>query len=397
MYFNTLDKKECCGCTACLSACPKQCISMERDDEGFLYPVIAKDLCINCGLCEKVCPVENPVYKNETSAVYAAYVKDEHQRMQSTSGGAFYALAKWIIEQSGIVYGAAFDNDFKLKHIGVESLSDLQQLRGSKYLQSDLGNVFGEIKEHLRKGRWVYFVGVGCQVAGLHSFLRKEYETLVTSDLVCHGVPSQLMFDWHLDYLRRKEKGEITSYSFRDNKGWGGCESYSYDSQVRGKQGVRKLQGYFLSPYLYSFMWAFNHRYSCYDCKFARIPRQGDITLADYWGVKKFFPELDTSKGVSLILINTEKGEKMWMKIQSSLEYRTSCVADAALANGNLVHTTKMPEIRKSCYALIRQKGYENVAKKEFRAPNYRMMKFKLYLLHSRLGKLLRRMKHIIR
>ena len=201
---------------------------MSQDDEGFLYPVIAKEQCINCGLCEKVCPVDNPLYKNDTCTVYAAYVKDEHQRMQSTSGGVFYAVAKWIIEQNGIVYGAAFDTNFKLRHIGVDSLSDLQQLRGSKYLQSNLGNVFSEIREHLKKGRWVYFVGVGCQVAGLHSFLRKEYDTLITSDLVCHGVPSQLMFDWHLDYLRQKEKGEITSYSFRDCEGWGGCGTKEY-------------------------------------------------------------------------------------------------------------------------------------------------------------------------
>lgn len=370
---------------------------MSQDDEGFLYPVIAKEQCINCGLCEKVCPVDNPLYKNDTCAVYAAYIKDEHQRMQSTSGGVFYAVAKWIIEQNGIVYGAAFDTNFKLRHIGVDSLSDLQQLRGSKYLQSNLGNVFSEIREHLKKGRWVYFVGVGCQVAGLYSFLRKEYNTLVTSDLVCHGVPSQLMFDWHLDYLRQKEKGEITSYSFRDCEGWGVCETYSYVSQTRGKQGKKRLPSYFLSPYLYAFMWAFDYRYSCYDCKFARVPRQGDITLADYWGVRKFFPELDASKGVSLILVNSEKGSEMWEKIRHSVEIRTSCVADAALENGNLIHTTKMPAIRKSCYALIRQRGYKSVAEKEFRLPNYRVMKFKIYVVHSAFGKLLRKIKTLIR
>lgn len=370
---------------------------MSQDDEGFLYPVIAKEQCINCGLCEKVCPVDSPLYKNDTCAVYAAYVKDEHQRMQSTSGGVFYAVAKWIIEQNGIVYGAAFDTNFKLRHIGVDSLSDLQQLRGSKYLQSNLGNVFSEIREHLKKGRWVYFVGVGCQVAGLHSFLRKEYDTLITSDLVCHGVPSQLMFDWHLDYLRQKEKGEITSYSFRDCEGWGGCETYEYVSQTRGKQGKKRLPSYFLSPYLYAFMWAFDYRYSCYDCKFAKVPRQGDITLADYWGVQKFFPELDASKGVSLILVNSEKGSEVWEKIRHSVEIRISCVADAALENGNLIHTTKMPAIRKSCYALIRQRGYKSVAENEFRLPNYRVMKFKIYIVHSAFGKLLRKMKTLIR
>ena len=150
MYLNTLDKKECCGCTACLHICPKQCISMKQDDEGFLYPVIDKNICINCGLCEKVCPVTTPVYKNKKGDVYAAYVKDISQRMQSTSGGIFYVVAEWVIKQGGIVYGAAFDVNFKLRHIGVDVMQDLNKLRGSKYLQSDLGNVFSEIKTYLQ-------------------------------------------------------------------------------------------------------------------------------------------------------------------------------------------------------------------------------------------------------
>lgn len=223
MYFKTSDKKECCGCTACLSVCPKQCITMQADEEGFLYPVINREVCIDCGLCEKVCPFEKPTYENSSSPqVYATYVKEESQRMQSTSGGLFYAIAQWVINQDGIVYGAAFDEHFKLHHIGVETLEELQPLRGSKYLQSDLQYTFGEIHHHLQNNRWVYFTGVGCQVAGLKAFLRKEYTTLVTSDLVCHGTPSQLMFDWHLDYLRQKEQGDITSYSFRDMEKWGG-------------------------------------------------------------------------------------------------------------------------------------------------------------------------------
>lgn len=396
MYFHTLDKKECCGCTACLNACPRQCISMKRDEEGFLYPMIDKVQCVNCGSCEKVCPINHPVYENKTQAVYAAYVRDEQQRMKSTSGGIFYVIARWIIEQGGIVYGAAFDDNFKLKHIGVDSLDKLQKLRGSKYLQSDLGNVFCEIKEHLKKNRWVYFVGVGCQVAGLHSFLRKEYKTLITSDLVCHGVPSQLMFDWHLDYLRAKEKAEITSYSFRDCEGWGGCETYSYTSLIHGRKGTRKLHSYSLSPYLYSFMSAYTSRYSCYDCKFARIPRQGDITLADYWGVSNYFPELDCTKGVSLVLINNKIGNEIWDAIKCYLEYRSSCVDDAAINNGNLIYGTKMPEFRKSCYTLINQKGYEWVAEHEFRAPHYWLIKLKVFLLRTKLGAFLVRLKRAV-
>lgn len=393
MYFRTLEKKECSGCTACLSACPKQCISMASDEEGFLYPVIDKKLCISCGLCEKVCPVNTPVYENVNPVVYAAYAKDEQQRMKSTSGAIFYVIARWVINQGGIVYGAAFDKDFKLKHIGVESLSELQRLRGSKYLQSDLGHTFSEIKGYLQQGRWVYFVGLGCQVAGLHSFLRKEYATLLTSDLVCHGVPSQLMFDWHLDYLRDKEKGQIVSYSFRDCKGWGVCETYKYVSQTSGKQRERNLYSYFLSPYLYAFMYAFNYRYSCYDCKFAKIPRQGDITLADYWGVDKYFPDLDRTKGVSLVLINTRKAVKIWNVIKGRVEYRLSNISDAAQYNGNLIHATHMPTIRESCYALILQRGYKSVAEKEFRVTHYNRKKLKILLSRTRLWSFLKLLK----
>jgi len=345
---------------------------MKPDDEGFFYPEIDKSACIECGVCEKVCPFDKPKYENtEIQDVYACYIKEAKQRQRSTSGGLFYAIAKWVIEHGGIVYGAAFDDNFKLRHIGVDNLQDLEQLRGSKYLQSYLGDCYAEIKDYLKNGRWVYFVGCGCQVAGLNAFLRKKYDTLITSDLVCHGAPSQLMFDWHLDYLRRKEKGEITSYTFRDLAGWGVCESYQYDSQTRGK-GQRKNQTYYLSPYLYSFMYAFTYRYSCYNCKFAQVPRQGDITLADYWGVDKFFPDLERAKGVSLVIVNTRKGRNIWGGVERSIEYRKSNIVDAAKENGNLIHKTAMPEIRPICYHIIRERGYEDVAKKEFRIKGYR-------------------------
>ena len=369
---------------------------MKADEEGFFYPVIDKSVCVECGLCEKVCPFDNPRYEHTEPQAYATYVKDENQRMQSTSGGIFYAIAKWIVEQGGIVYGAAFDECFKLRHIGVDTVEGLQQLRGSKYLQSDLQQTFSEIRQYLKDGRWVYFVGVGCQVAGLKSFLRKEYDTLVTSDLVCHGTPSQQMFDWHLDYLRQKEKGEIISYSFRDCRGWGGCETYEYISQTRGK-GICRLYSYELSPYLYSFMYAFNYRYSCYNCKFAKVPRQGDITLADYWGVRKFFPRMDTSKGVSLVLVNSEKGREVWEHVKDTLIYHLSCVEDAAIENGNLLHTTTMPEIRRRCYALIRKRGYRSVAEKEFRPSHYCRVKFRVLLSQTLLWSLLRKIRNKIR
>lgn len=393
MYFKTLEKKDCSGCTACVSACPRHCIAMKPDDEGFFYPEIDKSLCVECGLCEKICPFDKPKYENtEVMDVYACYIKEQKQRQQSTSGGLFYAIAQWVIANGGIVYGAAFDKNFKLSHVGVDNMDDLDKLRGSKYLQSYLGNTFNEIKNHLKNGRWVYFVGCGCQVAGLNAFLRKKYDTLITSDLVCHGAPSQLMFDWHLDYLRRKEKGEIVSYNFRDLEGWGGCESYEYDSPTRGK-GKKRNPTYYTSPYLFSFMWAYNYRYSCYDCKFAQIPRQGDITLADFWGVTKYFPDLERTNGVSLALVNTQQGTAVWDAIKDTLEYRKSNLKDAAAQNGNLVKKTQMPPIRTVCYKMIRERGYDDVAKNEFRMKGQWKLRIKTFLSSTKLWKIISRVK----
>lgn len=371
MYFKTLSKSECCACTACEHACPVSAITFLPDEEGFLYPSINKDKCINCGLCERVCPVAHPSYSNsEAPAAYAAMVKDVEQRKKSSSGGMFYAIACWILQQRGKVYGAFMDENHQVKHIGVDNVNDLQLLRGSKYVQSDMQCVFADIKNDLKAGRWCYFVGTGCQVAGLKAFLRKDYETLLTSDLVCHGVPSQWLFDRHIQYLEEKHKGKVSGYQFRNNKTWGGCEIFNLTTP-KGKVKRYKFPSYNLSPYLYSFMYAMTYRYSCYDCKFARIPRQGDITLADYWGVKEFFPNLDSSKGISLTLVNSPKGAVVFEQIKNVCEVWHSTIADGAKHNGNLIHVSEKNGLREIAYKEVKEKGYAKVAKKTFRAPNY--------------------------
>ena len=370
MYFKSLSKYECCACTACVHACPKGCIHLESDEEGFYYPQIDKDKCINCGRCESICPVEYPVYENNaTPNVYASYVKDVEERKKSSSGGLFYAIATWILDQNGKVYGAAIDERSQVYHIGVDSKEDLYKLRGSKYVQSALNDTFVDIKRNLSNDRWCYFVGTPCQVAGLKSFLHKEYEKLLTSDLVCHGVPSQWLFDQHISYLEKKEGGKVSGYQFRNNEKWGGCEIFNLTTP-KGRVKTIKHPTYVLSPYLYSFMYAMTYRYSCYDCKFARIPRQGDITLADFWGVQNFFPDINIDNGVSLILANTDKGDRVLKQIENSVELRKSSIEDGAEFNGNLVTISIKHENRDIAYSTVKNEGYVKAASTLFKNPH---------------------------
>ena len=371
MYFETLFKYECCACTACEHSCRVHAISLKPDEEGFLYPLIDKDKCINCGICRRVCPVEHPEYNNgQIPEVYAAKAKNIKQRKKSSSGGMFYVVATWIIHQGGIVYGATMDAQHQVKHIGVNNMDGLEMLRGSKYVQSDLRNIFVDIKDRLEEGRWCYFVGTGCQVAGLKAFLRKDYETLLTSDLVCHGVPSQWLFDQHIQYLETKYKGKVLEYQFRNNESWGGSEIFKLLT-CNGKRKMYRFPSYSLSPYLYSFMNTMTCRRSCYDCKFACIPRQGDITLGDYWGIKESFPEMDTSAGVSLVLVNNVKGKQVIERIRCDCDLFESSLNEAVKYNGNLMRASEKHELRDILYSEIHEKGYSLIAETTLRMPHY--------------------------
>ena len=385
MFFQTKNKTECCACTACVNVCPKSCITMVQDEEGFSYPVIDRTNCIDCHLCEKVCPVEHPNYSNTAEPdTYAVLLKDVGERKKSSSGGAFFAIASFILENGGIVVGSTMDENHQVHHISVDSKSELNRLRGSKYVQSRLDDVFKEVKQALLDERWCYFVGTGCQVAGLKAFLRKPYPKLITSDLVCHGVPSQKLFNQHIAYLEEKYHDKIVDYQFRNNNLWGGCEICDFANRARIMN-----PSYELSPFLYSFMYAMTYRHSCYDCKFACVPRQGDITLADFWGVKEFFPNVDVNSGVSLVLVNTVAGRQMWDQVKNSYEYYKSTVADGAKHNGNLVSKSPKPTIREVIYKRIEKEGYKKVAETDFKS--HRIWKVKLFnsINNSRLLKFL--------
>lgn len=367
MYFDTKNKAECCGCTACLNACPTSAITMEEDEEGFYYPHINENTCIHCNLCRKVCSWSNPSFPNNANPItLASILKNKVEREQSTSGGAFYSVARWVISQNGVVFGAAFDEDLQLHHYSAQTITDVQKLRGSKYIQSNLGEIFKEVKKQLLNDRWCFFSGTGCQVAGLKAYLGKEYVKLITADLVCHGVPSQSFFNEHISYLENRYNDKVIAYYFRDNKHGIGCEICEFKNR-------RKLVNptYELSPYLYSFMYGMVLRPSCYGCIYAHIPRQGDISLADFWGVGKILPKIERSSGVSLVLLNTDKAMNIWEQVKEDMCYSVSNIDDAIRCNGNLIHSTNKPRLRDYVFKEIKKHGYEYVASHYFRSPNY--------------------------
>ena len=391
MYFDSKNPTECSGCTACLNACPKGAILMCEDKEGFLYPSINEDSCIHCNICRKICSWENPVNNaDSTPSVFASVLKDKEERKNSTSGGVFFSISRWVIENGGIVFGAAFEDNFKLVHYGAQTIEELQRLRGSKYLQSDLGLVFQDVKHYLESGRLCYFTGTGCQVAGLKAYLKKDYVSLITSDLICHGTPSQKCFSEHISFMENKYHDKIIGYQFRDLKSGKGGETCFFQKR---KPVINPT--YELSPYLYSFMYGFTFRVSCYDCRFATIPRQGDITLGDFWGAEKFAPEIDRSNGVSLLLINNEKGKRVWECVKDEFSFVETKVENAVKYNENIIHPMNKPQIRDLIYKEIDDKGYSYVSKKYFRSPVYWKTKFFLFIGKTPFMKLYMRLRKV--
>ena len=299
-------KEECCGCTACKNICPVNAIEMKEDKDGFLYPIVNEEKCIKCELCKKVCPVLN--IKNETKEQHAYIFQNANDdvRRQSTSGGAFSAIAEKIIDKNGIVYGVIFDKDFNVIHKGIENKEELYKFRNSKYVQSNLNNVFKEVKENLEKDRWVCFSGTSCQIEGLKNFLRKQYEKLLLVDVVCRAVPSPLIWKKYLK-LKKQENGDVSKIYFRDKLYGYKYSNFSvYDSQ----NNLRYHNGVESDPYLRAFFSNICDRPSCYNCKFKKLNRESDITLWDCFNVEKYNPKLDDDKGTTRILTNTVKGKR---------------------------------------------------------------------------------------
>lgn len=362
--ISILDKKNCTGCRMCEQICPVNAIEIKENIEGFIEPYIDKNKCTNCGLCGARCPQLNEVKnysKLKEVKSYAAKNKNEEEQMESSSGGIFSVIANYVLENGGIVYGASFNDELEVEHIGIESKEKLYKLRGSKYVQSDTKNTYKEVKENLEKGKMVLYSGTPCQIAGLNNYLVKKYENLITIDIVCHGVPSKKIYKKYLKWLEKNNKSKIEKYSFRDKQKfpWGGA----LGATVNFENGKKKYINSSLDPYYKSFLNSVNYREACYNCKYANQNRVGDITLMDYWGVEKIYPEFMDEKGVSAILINTEKGQNILDILKEKMYMLETSVDLIARRNQNLKEPSTRTPIRENAYKDIDKLEFNEYAK----------------------------------
>lgn len=353
-----------------MNVCPHGAIVMREDLEGFEYPFIQENKCQECGLCKRICPVLShdrlPYFRNIPD-VFAAWNRDPEIRLQSSSGGAFSAFASYFLNQGGIVFGAAFDKDFFLYHKSIDSESHLDELRRSKYLQSRIGYSFKKIKKIIEQGKKVLFVGTPCQTAGLHSYFGKDHENLVSCALVCLGVPSQKVFQKYLDYLQKNYFDSIFSYSFRDKRsGWACNEAIR---MANGQEIVREEKNQILPSFYHAFSQkVLLSRPCCYSCPFKGLPGYADIILGDFWSIRWQEPDWDDGKGTSMVLVNSDRGEKL---LNDSEQYllKKPCPFRYVQFNGNLMRPARLPKDRARFFADLDQVPFDELMDQYMRPP----------------------------
>lgn len=354
MLVNT-DKSKCCGCGACAQRCSQNSITLHEDKEGFLYPQINMESCIDCGLCERVCPSINQFEPVEPLNTFAARNRNEQQRLCSSSGGIFVLLAEYIIKKGGIVFGAIFDKNWEVKHHGIDSLNQISSLMGSKYVQSRIGNSYKEAELYLKQGKQVMFTGTPCQIVGLKKFLRKEYSNLLTVDIICHGVPSPSI--WR-DYVSSICKDtEITNINFKDKStGW---SRYSIKINFQNRKQIKERAS--CNPYMRGFFANLYLRPSCYACSSKNGQSNSDITLGDFWGLKDATEITDDKLGTSLVLVFSQKGIDILEKLDCEL-IKTDF--DKSIAeNSCFKQSTNKPLARDLFFEEFTQKGWSVIEK----------------------------------
>lgn len=355
--MNISNNTICCGCGACEQICSKHAISMRPNKEGFLYPKLEESLCVDCGLCSKICPeLHTADSLNPTGYPLAAQAKANKVLDNSSSGGIFSVVAEYVLNNGGVVVGAELTENMKVRHVIVDNVQELNKLCGSKYAQSNTSNIYKRVKELLQQGRFVFFTGTPCQVSALKLFLRRPFENLLTADLICHGVPSPLMFNMIVEYLEKKYKGKVRDYQFRSKKLTGWSRVSACTMLINGK-----IKHIYYNEMMRAFFQAFldGHvlRMDCYQCPFTRTERAGDFTMADFWSLKSTNPKFPRQhRGVSMILVNTEKGQSI---LEACLDkiYMEPSDLDVILAGYNyqLKHPTELTSERGAIFDFLQK------------------------------------------
>ena len=358
-------KQDCCGCTACKSICPNKAITMKADEEGFLYPHIDESLCMECGLCKEVCAFQityETTSNLKSPDVYALKHKSDKVRMSSSSGGAFSAISDFILSENGIIYGATYDENFCVIHKRAENKVERNKLRGSKYVQSDLKNVFVQIRQELKNGRLVLFTGTPCQVAGLNRYLKRlviRTDQLITVDIICHGVPSPLVFADYINYCQEKSKRKVTDYRFRSKvNGWGHTEETIYEN---GRKDYTSALSQTYKELFYSSLCL---RPACNNCKYTNFNRSSDITIADFWGIENYLPDFKDELGVSAVIINTSKGKSKYSHFKCNTNVVESRIEDCAAKQRNMHTPTPINPRRNEFWTDYSLGGFDYVIRK---------------------------------
>ena len=355
MYVHQ-EKDKCCGCTACMAVCPKKAIHMKADLEGFLYPEIDESVCIGCNLCRAVCDfTEIHDWQHYAEPIaYAARHKSDMERMASRSGGIFTALSDYFLSLSGVVYGAGYDSNWRIIHKRATNRQERDEMRGSKYVQSNMIGVFNQVIRDLCQGKYVLFSGTHCQCGGLKQFLtmkRIDISKLFVLDIVCHGVPSPLIWEKYKEYMVTKYPGKIDQVDFRNKKkyGWRAhVETLSINKRMYDTEYYKDL-----------FYGHCSLRPSCYVCPYKNLVHDTELTIADLWGVEKCAPELDDNRGVSLVLINNDKGRTVFNKVKTNLIVKKSELTECL--QPPLVHPFPEPENRCQFWQDLNTKSFEYI------------------------------------
>lgn len=365
-----IDKKLCCGCGACQQRCPKQCITLKRDSEGFLYPNVNTDLCIECGLCEKVCHEINPYKERTPLSVLAANSTDDKIRFKSSSGGIFTLISEEIIKQGGVVFGARYDVNWQVVLDYTETIEGIDLFRGSKYVQASTLETYKKVEEFLKKDRLVMFSGTPCQIAGLHHFLMKEYTNLFTVDFVCHGVPSPKVWELYLKEVLKGKNAFINDIQFRNkDNGW---KKFNFkidylDSGEKTTYSSWHQENHYMKAFLRNMIL----RPSCHNCKAKHGSSKSDITIADFWGIANSHPEMDDDKGTSLVLINSPKGNEYFPYLKTV--YTESSLDIAKKNNPGLNHIATLHPNRTSFFKhLNEEKSVLKLIEIELPVPNWK-------------------------